>query len=393
MGYEVAPTVGESMSTPLLQFDPPAPTAAPEAPILVRSYGSWDDLEAVRSDWNRLIQSSCKPSIFQTPEWLGAWWHAFGTDKHLQALVFTDTARNIVAIAPLYIERQSTLGAAVRLLRMVGAGSGDSDALDFIVAPAYERRCANAFVSWLASQSMWDTCALETLRAGSLVARHIAQLVTQAGWRVDSEATPNFFIELPATWAEYLDCLEPSFRPLLTRYPKRLQTRYRVSIARCERAEDLDDNLQTLFKLHQMRWTGQGEPGAFATSERRDFYFRMARAFQARGWLEFWLLQLEDETVATQFCFRYGSTVYLLQEGFNPKYAAEKTGYALRAHVLQEMIRTGATRYDFMGGADAYKSRFGACEGSYLTLRFAGPSRLGRMDLALAIKNRNSSHG
>jgi len=109
----------------------------------------------------------------------------------------------------------------------------------------------------------------------------------------------------------------------------------------------------------------------------------MAHAFLERGWLEFWLLILEDETVAAQFCFRYGKTVYLLQEGFNPKYAAEKIGYALRAHVLQEMIRSGATRYDFLGGADAYKLKFGAHEGAYLTLNFAGPSWLGRWYLAL----------
>ncbi|HEU4416019.1 MAG TPA: GNAT family N-acetyltransferase [Candidatus Angelobacter sp.] len=387
MGYEVAPTACESMSAHQLQIDSPLP-AASDAPVSVRVYGHWDDLAEILGDWNSLLQRSAKASIFQTPEWLGAWWQAFGANKELQGLVFTDSDRKIVGIAPFYVEQQSTVGAPVKFLRMLGAGSGDSDALDFIVAPGNERQCANAFVSWLASQIAWDICALETLRAGSLVARHIAQLVHQAGWRTQSETTPNFFIELPPTWAEYLDTLEPSFRPLLTRYPKRLQSRYRVSMTRCEGPEDLDHNLQTLFVLHQMRWTGQGEPGAFATPERREFYSRMARAFQARGWLEFWMLQLEGETVAAQFCFRYGGTVYLLQEGFNPKYAADKIGYALRAHVLQEMIRTGADRYDFMGGADAYKSRFGACEGSYLTLRFAGPSRLGRLDLALREKKR-----
>jgi CelD/BcsL family acetyltransferase involved in cellulose biosynthesis len=64
-----------------------------------------------------------------------------------------------------------------------------------------------------------------------------------------------------------------------------------------------------------------------------------------------------------------------LQEGFHPKYAAEKVGYALRAHVLQEMIQAGATRYDFLGGTDAYKLKFGARCGSYLTLRLGGTLR------------------
>ncbi len=210
----------------------------------------------------------------------------------------------------------------------------------------------------------------------------MSQILDRAGWQVLTEDLPNFFVDLPPSWQEYLQCLQPEFRPLLTRYPKRLQSRYSVRIMRCERAEDLDSDLQTLFALHQMRWTDQGEPGAFASVERRDFYLRMSQAFLGRGWLEFWLLKLDNETVAAQFCFRYGNTVSLLQEGFNPKYAADKIGYALRAHVLQEMIRTGAERYDFLGGDDQYKLKFGAHQENYQSLHFAGPSLLGRAYLA-----------
>jgi CelD/BcsL family acetyltransferase involved in cellulose biosynthesis len=146
--------------------------------------------------------------------------------------------------------------------------------------------------------------------------------------------------------------------------------------------------LETLFSLHQMRWTGRGEPGAFANADRQDFYLEMATAFLRRGWLEFWLLELDGEIVGAQFCFRYNETVSLLQEGFHPKYAAEKIGYALRAHVLEEMIRSGAKRYDFLGGDDPYKAKFGAQQKNYLNLTFAGPSRLGRAYLELRRRKR-----
>ena len=269
----------------------------------------------------------------------------------------------------------------MKVLHMVGAGSGDSDALDFIIAPGYEQMCAQTFLSWLAQECNWDICALETLPQNSLIAQHLSALTRKNGSRLYSETSPNFFIDLPPTWPQYLDALEPGFQPLLTRYPRRLQSRFNVSITRCEREGDLVSNLEALFTLHQMRWTGRGETGAFSSAERRDFYLRMAHAFQGRGWLEFWLLKLDNQIVAAQFCFRYRDTVYLLQEGFHPKYAVEKIGYALRAHVLQEMIRTGAIRYDFLGGTDAYKLKFGARCGSYLTMRLTGTLR-GRLCLA-----------
>lgn len=362
-----------------ISFFASSPTAVP---LSVRLCRTWPELELLLGDWNALLGLRSTASIFQTPEWLSSWWQAYGANKDLQTLIFSDGERNIVGIAPMYAEPTSVLGLPVRVLRIVGAGSGDSDALDFIIAPGYEQPCAETFLTWLADESQCGLCALETLPQDSLVAQHIAVAAHEMGLQLYSETLPNFFVDLPSSWQEYLGGLQSSFRPLLTRYPKRLQSRYRVHIARCEREEDLDANLQTLFALHQMRWTGQGEPGAFSSAERRDFYSRMSRSFLRRGWLEFWLLTLEDEIVAAQFCFRYGNTVYLLQEGFHPKYAAEKIGYALRAHVLQEMIKSGITRYDFLGGADAYKSKYGSRQGSYLTLRF-GLTPRGKMHLSL----------
>ena len=354
---------------------------ATTVPLGVRLCQTWPELEQFLPDWNALLESQSDASIFQTPEWLSAWWQAYGKQKSLRALIFTNPQGKTVGIAPLYAERINSFGLPLRSLRLIGAGSGDSDDLDFITAPGYERNCAETFLTWLAKESKCDLCSLETLPHASLVGQHLSELMRENGRPFYSESLPNFFIDLPSTWREYLDLLESSFRPLLTRYPKRLQSRFRVNIVRCEQEQDLEANLQRLFELHQMRWTGQGEPGAFSSTERRDFYFRMSRAFLERGWLEFWLLSLEDEVVATQFCFRYGKAVYLLQEGFHPKYTAEKIGYALRAHVLEEMIKTGATRYDFLGGADAYKAKYASRQGSYLTLHF-GSSLRGRMYLA-----------
>lgn len=376
------------MLTAQTETAPPVESHPAAQECTVRICRTWDELEQFRASWDRLLHANRASSIFQTPEWLAAWWHAFGRDKELLSLVFADAEGHALGIAPLYREQKSFLGRTLAMLRMVGAGSGDSDALDFITSPGNEELCAEIFVAWLDQQKDWDVCALETLPQNSLVAKRLRTRLQEAGWIVDATLTPNFVVDLPVAWPQYLNALEPSFRPLLTRYPRRLQSRYRVRISRSERAEDLKDHLEILFRLHQMRWTGRGEPGAFASTDRRDFYVSMAAAFLQRGWLEFWLLELDGEIVGAQFCFRYNHTVSLLQEGFHPKYAGEKIGYALRAHVLEEMIRSGAKRYDFLGGDDPYKAKFGAHQENYLNLFFAGPSRLGRSYVAVQKRKR-----
>ena len=351
------------------------------SPLVIIQFNSWAELERYRAEWDHLLAESPSSSIFMTPEWLASWWRAYGAGRRLCSLAFVDTQRRTLAIAPLYLERSSRFGITTTTLRLVGAGSGDSDDLDFIVMPGYEAPVAQAFAEWFQSQKHCDVCALETLPAESMLAGNLSGLASQRKWKLTTEELPHSYVDLPRTWTEYLGKLASDFRPLLTRYPRRLQSRFSVDISRLQKAEDLASGLQTLFTLHQMRWTGRGEPGAFADPQRRDFYSRMASAFLQRGWLEFWSLRLEHETVASQFCFRYRNTVSLLQEGFHPRYTAEKVGYALRAHALQEMISTGARRYDFLGGADPYKARFGSTQGKYLSLYFAGPSWKGRLVL------------
>jgi CelD/BcsL family acetyltransferase involved in cellulose biosynthesis len=352
-----------------------------ERSFAVEIFCSWDEFITHKNDWDRLLAAMSEPSIFMTPEWLGSWWKAFGRDKEFMGMLFRDHQQQVVAIAPFYRQRTGLFRS--RHLRLLGAGSGDSDALDFIVQPGAEAAVTAAFLNWLANNKEWAVCSLETLPKSSGLGHCLQQSLNQAGWSILSEESINYVVDLPATWQAYLQTLDPKFRPLLTRYPKRLHTRYQdARISRCEEVAELNAALEKLFELHQMRWTGRGEAGAFSRDERRGFYGEMAEAFLRRGWLEFWRLEIEGRTVATQFCFRYRDTVSLLQEGFDPKYAADKIGYALRAHVLETMIQSGARHYDFLGGSDSYKPKFGARAGSYLSLHFAGPSLAGRLQLA-----------
>src|SRR6185312_787378 len=185
-------------------------------------------------------------------------------NRSFLALVFKNSVGDAVGIIAFYSDHTPFLGFGLKTLRMVGAGSGDSDGLNIITAPGYESDCAKAFIAWFSSQNEWQLCRLETLPEHSLAAESLLRETQESGLGFDSTLTPNFIINLPPTWQQYLDLLDPSFRPLLTRYPKRLLSRFTVKVSRCEMQCDLKAQLDMLFDLHQMRWTGRGEAGAFA---------------------------------------------------------------------------------------------------------------------------------
>lgn len=339
-------------------------------------------LASLCHDWENLLSSGRDLTIFSTMEWLQSWWRAFGKDAELRCLSFSK-GDDLVGVAPLLRSRLSVFGGRLKRLAFVGAGSGDSDNLDFLTRPGYERGCVTTFIDWLGRDPDWDICCLETLPEDSRILPSLIQKLSELSWPHYITPIPHSYVSLPNTWEEYLKRLDPKFRPLLTRYPKRLESRYRCQFIRCETQEQLNQYLPVFFELHQMRWRQNGELGVFSDADRRCFYEYMAKSFLQRGWLEFWVLELDGVPRATQFCFRYHNTVYLLQEGFDPQYADEKVGYALRAHMLRHFIQSGVTRYDFLGGADTYKLKFGAALGSYVTVKFARPHTAGDLYLRL----------
>ena len=129
--------------------------------------------------------------------------------------------------------------------------------------------------------------------------------------------------------------------------------------------------LDALFELHQGRWENAGEKGSFASLRRRNFYWELSRALLKKNALELWALKLDHKIVAVQFAFRHNDRVFQLQEGYDHRRPSDRLGYVLRGEVLKTLIAEGVRVYDFLGGEDSYKARWGAQPGYYRTLRFA----------------------
>ena len=349
----------------------------------VSEYCSWEQLQEQIPSWEAILRDNASLSIFSTPEWLGSWWKAFGSSKRMHALAFSIKDNSLVGLALFYFDKiHSPVFGKLTRLRLVGDGSGDSDNLDLIFQPGFEKACSQALVHWLTKHRNWDVCSLNTFPENSQAAAALIREAKRVNWMCVSENSPNSAIPLPDSWPLYVESLAPCFRPLVTRYPRRLGQRHQVRFRRCENADDLSGMLEILFSLHKKRWNLVNQLGSFGSRERRAFYFEMAQSFLRKGWLEFWLMELNGVPAATQYCFRYLDTVSILQEGFDPNFATDKAGYALRAAMLRHFIETGAKRYDFLGGLAPHKQNWGAKPGSYLNLCFARPGSKGSMYLS-----------
>lgn len=353
--------------------------------LQVRAYKTLADLEGLRASWEGLLAEFCGATTFSSWEWLVPWWRAFGDDRQLLVLAFVDPTGRLVGLAPLSVELRSlTSGVNQRVLRLLGDGSGDSDNLDFPVRAGYEDQIACMLLDYLARESnLWDCCELNTMPADSAVGKCLERQLGARDWVTYRHQNSGSVVSMGETWEGYLAQLSAKERTKIAYRRKLLEKKYRVRIYRCEDRDRVSACLTTLFDLHQKRWQNVGEPGSFSSAARRQFYGELASLLLERGYLQFWFLDLDGQPVAAQFGFQFGSTVFSLQEGYDPDYSSDSVGYVLRAHVIHQLISEGVQRYDFLAGDGSSKSRWSAQASNYVNLHFARPHTSGSLFLQL----------
>jgi CelD/BcsL family acetyltransferase involved in cellulose biosynthesis len=356
---------------------PETHTTKPADNVSIRLLTSVCELDKMRPEWDALLSQIPRASIFSSWEWLVPWWRAFGADQQLHVVAFEDSSR-LVALAPLALGKKRTMGRDWKVLRLMGDGSHDSDNLDVPMLPGYEEQVVRSLLSHLNDNArLWDFCEWNTVPRSSALAGLLPEHLKSRRWPYEIGSTACSAITLPANFADYLMQLSPKERGKIGTRTRRLEKLYKVEFRRCCRMEDIPSSLEAFFDLHRLRWAVQGEEGSFGLAARRQFYRELAEELLARNQLQFWLLQLDDKVVAAQFGFRFGDTVYSLQEGYDPAFSKDSVGFVLRGHVLCQLIGEGARRYDFLGGVNDSKTRWGAQVSSYANLAFSRERSLG----------------
>jgi hypothetical protein len=133
--------------------------------LQVEKYTSWDDLQRDYPHWNALLAKSSSRSIFLTWEWLQCWWRAFGNSADLLALICTDKNGALLGIAPLcrFMGKRFPR-SRLKVLRLAGDGTDDSDNLDFICREGQELAVLKAVLDWLVQHpSEWDLLDLNNI--------------------------------------------------------------------------------------------------------------------------------------------------------------------------------------------------------------------------------------
>ncbi|MFL6277362.1 MAG: GNAT family N-acetyltransferase [Blastocatellia bacterium] len=318
-------------------------------------------LARLAREWDALLDESAQCVYFLRAGWNQVWWQTF---RPQGAQLFIITARDLngrlAGLAPLYLRERRTAGIPhVRELGFIGTGVyvQTGERLDLIARQGEERQVAEAVIDLLLQSTAWDRLCLNEIPATSLVLPHLRTALGPSA--VIQQASRSHFIRTTGDWESVLDNLSRSTRKNLLYETRRLFKTYAGQLRRVATADELEDAMDALVRLHQARWNARGEPGSFALPGFEPFLREAARLSLRDGHLRMWTFNVEGETAGALIGFYDNRVVHYFQAGFDPELSRLSVGRVMLGLCLRECVADPLVReFDFMGGANAYKDRW-----------------------------------
>ena len=309
-------------------------------------------LERARAVWAGLAEPT--GNLFATFEWGEAWCRHLLGGRELHLLTCRRDDGSAFALLPLVASRRRPL----RVVKFVG--DGPADRLGPLCAPEDRPAAARAL-----GRSLRD------LRADLLVGD---AMPVDEGWEgllggtpLRREANPVLATE-GRSWDEFLASRSRNFREQVRRRERKLGKEHDLRFRLSDEPDRLDDDMRTLFALHDARWGGNADTFA---GPRAAFHLDFARAALERGWLRLWLLELDGEAAAAWYGFRYDGCEWYYQMGRDPRRDRQSVGFVLLCHTMRDAFDAGVREYRLLRGDEEYKDRFATHDPALATVAVA----------------------
>lgn len=338
-------------------------TALPRAlPSTCEALQSLEALEALRGEWWALWQRA-HATPFESPAWLIPWWKhiACGT---LAAVAVRDEGE-LIGLAPLYIW-QDDHGTR----HLLPLGIATTDHFDALSLPGREEEVAELVVQHLVRiADRWDVFEAPQLPIGATLLH--CRFPKQ--WHRESRACESHpVLSLPT--------IVPRSRARAIAYSHRRAAPCGGLSFEMADESNLQSLLDALASLHAQRWKSRGLRGVLAEPGVLDWHREAAPQLLAEGLLRLLALRFEGRIVAVALGLADAQEVprrrwYFYLGGFDPGCSFLSPGTLLIGHGIELASAEGASTFDLLRGAEAYKYDWGAVDEPMFSVKVTRSSR------------------
>ncbi len=301
---------------------------------------SKDEFKLISPEWRELFRRCRDVTPFQHPDWLRCWIDAF-SPRDLVGIEIREGKR-MVGFAPLLVYERDAQPV------LAFAGGGVSDYLGLLAEPGGEGQVLGEILRAAERIAGWSVLDLTDIPSASSLLKYEPFAQSSRKHNV------CLVLSLPETRDRLLRTLSNRQRANLRHAWSRTQ---REGGARIELAQPatVQEFLDDLFRLHELRWSEAGGAGVLCDEGVRQFHRAVAPRLLEDDVLRMYRMRVNGRSVAVIYSLFQGETVFCYLQGFDLGFSHLSPGTQLMFAVLEDAVRLGMRRFDFLRGEEAYK--------------------------------------
>jgi CelD/BcsL family acetyltransferase involved in cellulose biosynthesis len=294
------------------------------------------------ADWDRLVRAMPRPSPFLLHGWLSEWWRHYGDGGTLAVQVAYRDGQ-LVGALPVCIGARR----GVRVLTFLGGGH--SALADLLVAPG-EEDVATA-IAQQAARTDHDFADLFGLPGDSRLVKAFGDSRLRVIERVESPV-----LDIDGDWDDvYRAKISAKKRSEDRRRVRNLAKVGAVEVSTARTRDELATALEDVFALHLLRWRDRPDGSELATPFGRQFVRAGLQALADLDVPRVITMKVDGRPIAFKLFFVLEGRLYFYRSGFDPAFGRFSPGVLTTLAAIEAGAREGATRVEFLGGAERYK--------------------------------------
>ena len=306
------------------------------------------------------MEQSVTNEVFLSWEWMFTWWETFqGNGKTLYILTGIDSMKELVGIAPFYMEHcgnGSTIGK--NIIRFCSSVETYPDHLDVIVKREYEHTFIGAILEHLKKNDKeWDEIHLDGVKESSVIKKYLISIGKEYSYIVDylPDSVCPFLLINQSTNHGY-EPLQTNSRSTLARKRKNLLGKggCKYGIVKGEE-NDPEPYLKELFSLHAARAERKGIMSTFSGDNIYDFHKRFAIRSSKDKKTTIAYIANDKAFLAIHYCMTHNNKYYIYQTGISQEGEKKSAGTVLLSILIKKAADEGCTEFDFSRGRHKYK--------------------------------------
>jgi len=326
--------------------------------INVERLSKFCEFEKLKESWNRLRENqSGEDMIFLAHEWFDCWWRCYADDAQLFILEVKENDR-LLGIAPLMLRKALLRGLPIRLLSFID--NGNSGHNDFIIEATRRREVLKAMFSYLREyHKEWDVLELKRIPPESSSVRFIQDVLRSEPIPFLKKAgTDAPYLRIEHDWRTFYNRLSNKKKKTLRNIQNRISREGGYVVKRITDFHDYQAIKPDLRDIVRNSWSAHHK-SSLNRPENINFIDGLSLWAGSNGFLQLWLLSVNNQPIAYEYHLRYRNRVHGLRSSFNKNFGHLSPGAFLDYQIIKYYHECGEiAEYDMGGSADFYKRQW-----------------------------------